>query len=409
MKKSVSCFISQNQIKALTGESDFPNILEKEIFEQQMQEIFFLQGRIPNYERLMGNFPMYLEKHIEVIKRLFHNDLNISGVWRYYIAYMAAAAHKCEYLMKLLEYLCKQQHQDWFENSSDVPEKLQSLYTVNVKLAHRPWEFTEVHVRTLLSHWTPNELVLALTILCQFHSLSGFIFGLGVTPEQDLSLSTFTEPQSPLIKQPKQKTDIVSLLKDYSENAEYDDYMSDSSEDIQYEEETEENYFSKAAGGYLSYVNYPMDSISRSFNASDFKFSDQAYYILEKMVPEVSESIWDRIRFAFVMTYEHVGDDGGVETGPLRRAIWNYVQRVYGLQYDDYRYKDINRFLKINMKKYIKKTACFPETVLRKDFESIELDLHNYEMIHVNLLICEARFEAQLVYMLHAVQRVLGL
>ena len=127
------------------------------------------------------------------------------------------------------------------------------------------------------------------------------------------------------------------------------------------------------------------------------------------MVPEASESIWNRTRTTFAMTYEHLGQDSGLETGPLRRAIWNYVQRVYGLQYDDYNYTDINKFLKINTKRYIKKTACFPETVTKQDYINIELDISHDEMIHLNLIICEARFEAQLVYMLHAIQRALDL
>ena len=69
----------------------------------------------------------------------------------------------------------------------------------------------------------------------------------------------------------------------------------------------------------------------------------------------------------------------------------------------------INKFLKINTKRYIKKTACFPETVTKQDFLNIELDITNDEMIHLNLMICEARFEAQLVYMLHAIQKALDL
>jgi sestrin len=282
-----------------------------------------------------------------------------------------------------------------------------SLGKANVKLAHRPWEFSEKDVKDLLIQWNSNELVLALTELCQFHCLSGFVFGVGVAPEPDLPLVNHKEPPSPIVKPTKSKTNIVAILKGQTDHSETEDYISDSSEDLHgYEEDI---YFSRIAGDSLCYINYPMDCISRPFNASEFRFADQAYFILEKMAPEFSESIWNRIRTALAMTYDYVGQDSGVETGPLRRAIWNYVQRVYGLQYDDYNYTDINRFLKINTKKYIKKIACFPETVTKQDWVNIEIDLTYDEMIHLNLIICEARFEAQLVYMLHAVQRALDL
>ena len=395
---AISQFLPHDHIKHLINENRFPSQAEKDLFTQLMQEIFLLAGRIPKHERIMGTFPYYLEKHSQVVKILFEGDLSIPYVWRYYIAYMAAATHKCEYLMKLEKFYCELFHKSWI--SADIPEKIQMLGNANVKLAHRPWEFSDKDLKELLTHWNLNELILALTLMCQFHCLSGFIFGVGISECSDFPSSTYKEPANQSAK--PNKTNLTAMLKNYSESTEYEDYLSDSSEDLHGEDE--DISYSRIAGGHLTYINYPMDFIARSFNASDFKFSDQAIYILEKLVPEISDSVWNRIRMAFAMTYDTIGQDFGVETAPLRRAIWNYVQRVYGLQYDDYNYTDINRFLKINTKKFIKKVACMPETVSKTDYLNIELDLSNDDMIHLNLLICEARFEAQLVYMLHALQ-----
>jgi hypothetical protein len=399
----VSHFIPEAAVKALPSESRFPDRTEQEVYERVMKELFLSIGRVPNHERIMGSYPLYLEKHFEVVKSIFLNESSISSVWRYYIAYMAAAAHKCEYLMRLTQALCCRFNQDWLPDPRDLPEKLNILRKVNSKLAHRPWEFSEKDIKELAKHWNPNELILALTILCQFHCLSGFVFGLGIAPEFDLPIHCDKEQIIPEIKTEKPKINIVAVLNNYEEIKEEEEYMSDMSEDVYGEEE--DFYYSEIAGDFIGYVNYPMDTIVRPFNASDFRFADQAYYIMEKIIPDVAECIWSRIMTTFAMTYEYVGQDTGVNTGPLRRAIWNYVQRVYGLQYDDYNYTDINRFLKINTKKYIKKTACFPEMVQKQDYVNIELDLTHDEMVHLNLLICEARFEAQLVYMLHAVQR----
>lgn len=347
----------------------------------------------------MGQFPFYLEKHFEVIRIVFGSDLSIPYEWRYYIAYMAAATHKCEYLMELEKFYCELLLGSWVE---EVPDKVLKLGTANVKLAHRPWEFTEKDVKELMLSWNLNELILALSIMCQFHCLSGLVFGLGV---DDSSRFERSDVKDCIIIEPRPKTDVAVMLRDHLESDEIEGYLSDSSEDLH--GEGEDTYYSRIAGGYLSYINYPMDTINRSFNASDFKFADQGYYILEKLIPEVSESIWNRIRMAYAMTYDSVGQTSGIDTAPLRRALWNYVQRVYGLQYDDYNYTEINKFLKINTKKYIKKVACFPETVSESDYLNIELDLSNNDMIHLNLIICEARFEAQLVHMLYAVQRAI--
>lgn len=406
MSNLVSHFIPQEHIKKLKGETRFPNNTEQEIYERVTENIQQTTGRISNHERIMGHFPLYLEKHSEVIQKLFFNDLSISYLWRYYIAYMAAATHRCEYLMRLQENFCKTIEGDWFEDLDEVPDKLRALGKANVKLAHRPWEFSEKDIRELLTQWNPNELVLALTEMCQFHCLSGFVFGVGVAPESDISLFYNKEPIADVIKITKSKTNIANVLRGNADGPDIEEYVSDSSEDIDgYDEDI---YFSKIAGDYLCYINYSMDNISRPFNGSEFRLTDQAYFVLEKMAPEVSESIWDRIRTATAMTYDYIGQDSGVKTGPLRRAIWNYVQRVYGLQYDDYDYTDINKFLKINTKKYIKKIACFPETITKQDWENIEIELTYDEMIHLNILICESRFEAELLYMLYAVGSVYG-
>jgi hypothetical protein len=44
-----------------------------------------------------------------------------------------------------------------------------------------------------------------------------------------------------------------------------------------------------------------------------------------------------------------------VDTGPFRRAVWQYVQRIKGILHDDYNYQDINRYLNKFNKAFIKK------------------------------------------------------
>ena len=80
LKHSVSTFIPVDQIKSLIGDTRFPNISEQELFEKLMRDIFVREGRIPNHEHLMGHYPLYLEKHIEVMKIVFDYDLSISSV-----------------------------------------------------------------------------------------------------------------------------------------------------------------------------------------------------------------------------------------------------------------------------------------------------------------------------------------
>lgn len=162
---------------------------------------------------------------------------------------------------------------------------------------------------------------MALTILSVFHSLSGFVFGVGVSPEYDIHpFSSRKLSSTECAEKINQKIRIADLLRNYEEPeaestqiiAEIDEYESDSDE---------EDKYSHIAGGHLPYINYDISNFLRPVNPSDFTFSDHGYYILEKFLPEIAEKIGVVIRFTYGMTYCYIGSERDISTGPLRRAI----------------------------------------------------------------------------------------
>lgn len=95
----------------------------------------------------------------------------------------------------------------------------------------------------------------------------------------------------------------------------------------------------------------------------------------------------------------------GVDTLPLRRAIWHYVQRVKGIFHDDYNYGEVNVFLNRATKSYIKKISCYPETISMNDFKNLGFKLRPDEKVHVALLAAESSKQSELLYGLKAVMR----
>jgi sestrin len=57
------------------------------------------------------------------------------------------------------------------------------------------------------------------------------------------------------------------------------------------------------------------------------------------------------------------------------------------------------------IKQFVKKVACFPDRIIRNDFENIGVDLRPEEKCHVALLAAEARKQAELLYGLHVVMQ----
>lgn len=74
-------------------------------------------------------------------------------------------------------------------------------------------------------------------------------------------------------------------------------------------------------------------------------------------------------------------------------------------RYDDYDYGEINQLLDRSFKVYIKTVVCTPEKVTKRMYESFWRQFKHSEKVHVNLLLIEARMQAELLYALRAITR----
>ena len=66
-----------------------------------------------------------------------------------------------------------------------------------------------------------------------------------------------------------------------------------------------------------------------------------------------------------------MGRRANVDTSMFRRAIWNYIQCMYGIRHDDYDYREVNELLERNLKTYIKTLCCFPHRASKCNFSDI--------------------------------------
>jgi len=105
----------------------------------------------------------------------------------------------------------------------------------------------------------------------------------------------------------------------------------------------------------------------------------------------------------FILCFFRFNEKENVNTFPFRQAVWQYVQRVKGIFYDDYNYQEVNIFLNRSTKNYIKKIICYPQLVTRSDFNNIGIQLRPDEKVHVALLAVESSKQSELLYGLHAV------
>ena len=332
-------------------------------------------GRVPHYEILLSGYPNYLRLHNELLTAIFTHEGALTGKVKYYLACMAAAAHQCEYLMSLEKELCclSGGNSEWFDvRNQSIPEKLKAIRCVNTKLAHRPWELSVQDLRTVLRKWTIGELVEAIVILCVFHSLSSLTLGLGVTPEYDLPSPRQQKISIQTARDNIDKPEILALL----------------NQEMPVQEEEDDDFFEQMSGGSLHYSDYS-GSGTRLYPA-DFNWRDHGYALLERLLPALAPALSAAMDCA---SHAAMSSCSG-------RAMWIYTQRLYGLEYDDYNYRDINTELTKSTKTFLKKVACTPHLVSNEDWN--EASLSTEEKIKLVLFVCEARREGELLYALHS-------
>jgi len=103
------------------------------------------------------------------------------------------------------------------------------------------------------------------------------------------------------------------------------------------------------------------------------------------------------------LTLPRCGEQKNIDTHYFREAIWYYIHSIKGIRHDDYSYRKVNQVLDIAFKSYIRMVACFPEKTTFFDFNNSMSGFRYSEKVHINVLVMEARLQAELIYALRAI------
>eukprot|EP01136_Pigoraptor_vietnamica_P034938 Opistho-1_new@99481 len=435
-------------------------------------ETFLHDGRVSHMIRIMAYHPSFLGDFLETHHFVMRGDGPIPLDWRNYIAIMAASRHKCKYLMSVQENAFRANGGDpqWLLSVANAPAKLQNLIELNALLAHRPWMITKEHLQKLLrgkDSWSLSELVQAIVLLVQFHSLAGFVFGCGVTPELDMeggysigdeSREQLNDTQDNISEAGDTWTaEIAAKLKNDREN---DDVTEEENrrnfESIETEpslqfgtgssscseffrfnsvgsgstqatpggsgystptQQQQQQALSLAAqaqttAGSLAMATLDVSGIGHvDINVSkdpvlrdqDYSWADHGFSLVNRFYPDVGQLLDTEFRGTLDLTYHSIGDVSNIDTSKYRQAVWYYILRIKGIQHDDYNYKLVNDFLARPLKRFIKMATCYPDGITDNDYATFAKGLKHSERVHVILLAIEARKQAELAWALKAV------
>ncbi|GAB1605071.1 sestrin-1-like isoform X2 [Argonauta hians] len=424
---------------------------------------FITNNRFDYITRLMAYHTKYLECFVKTQNHLMRADGPLPFAYRHYIAIMAAGRHKCSYLIQLQssEFLLQSGNADWLKGLDYIPQKLRDLYEINKLLAHRPWLINKSHIEKLTkgpNNWSVSEVTQALIILSHFHALSGFIYGCGVSCEIEAAAAEQgAHPYHHAVLKHNYEDSCANGCQSEDDAEEEEDEEEEEQEDDNcydcfdggveallermkklsetQEEATEEEMlkgFEKvespnlelssstknltaSKANILRYIyepDYTYQDFKRvnyqeiaTFRAQDYSWEDHGFSLANRLYPDIGSLLDEKFRVAYNLTYNTMGNNKGVDTTAFRRAIWNYIHFMYGIRHDDYNYNEVTDLLERDLKTYVKTVTCYPEQVTYQDYKNVLKGFQHSEKVHVNLMMLEARLQAELLYSLRAVMR----
>ncbi|KAM6459516.1 sestrin-1 isoform 3-T3 [Liasis olivaceus] len=451
LKKSEAMALDKDSASPLTAEGLLPSASSASGgLNKMLARLLMLSKRCPF--RDMREKTEVILKHVQELGIRIPRPLG-QGPSRFIPEMEAAARHQCSYLVNLHVNYFLQVGGDpkWLNGLENAPQKLQNLGDLNKILAHRPWLITKEHIEQLLKteehSWSLAELVHAVVLLTHYHSLASFTFGCGINPEIhcdgghtfrlpsvdgycicDITNGNHDEykmhtPDTD-ITTPEPSCEVEALMEKMKQIQECRDDVEASQEEkaTRFEKEKRESmlvgcsedeesaptrdvsrHFEDTSYGYKDFSRHGMHV--PTFRVQDYSWEDHGYSLVNRLYPDVGQLIDEKFQIAYNLTYNTMAMHKDVDTSMLRRAIWNYIHCMFGIRYDDYDYGEINQLLDRSFKIYIKTVVCAPERTTNRMYDSFWRQFKHSEKVHVNLLLIEARMQAELLYALRAITR----
>ncbi|XP_071395536.1 sestrin-3 isoform X3 [Centroberyx affinis] len=423
---------------------------EKERVSLLFMKALVSRGSVDAVSQQMASHPQYLESFLRTQHYILHMDGPLPLPYRHYIAIMAAARHRCSYLVSLhsAQFLRVGGDPLWLQGLEAAPPRLRLLDHINKVLAHQPWLTACSHIQTLLKTgeqcWSLAELVQAVVLLAHCHSLCSFVFGSGTDADSvplpkspngtpptfcpfdaaNVPLSLATPSEHITRRRSLDSSCDMACLKERIQKSQEERekrgerlLQSQTLQQTDMEEEEEIIYFADPSR-FITDPDFCYQEFARREEdhfqvfrvqdglvvlslidvvliLQDYSWEDHGFSLVNRLYSDIGHLLDDRFRSVTTLPSSHSAD--------LKRAIWNYIHCVLGIRYDDYDYGEVNQLLERDLKLYIKAVACFPDVTKTPVCLLPWAPLKPSERIHVNLLVMEARLQAELLYALRAI------
>ncbi|RXM92717.1 Sestrin-3 [Acipenser ruthenus] len=341
----------------------------------------------------------------------------------------------------------------WLQGLDSAPQRLRNLHEINKVLAHRPWLVAREHIEIGEQCWSMAELVQAVVLLAHCHALASFVFGVGIEQDPPVpgtpgnpNLGSYCFCDTANGNAACTPENLRSHRRRSLDSSCEAGALRDRMQRLQGEKERRGERKITAQGDqeevsvsltqslqtvlvvfaplsavpsrppdleekpprptdlscFLSDPEFRYQEFTRrnEDHFQDYSWEDHGFSLVNRLYSDIGHLLDERFRTVTSLQNGLLGEGQGSD---LKRAVWNYIHCMFGISYDDYDYGEVNHLLERSLKLYIKTVTCHPEKTKSQLLHCCWKQLKQAEKVHVNLLIMEARMQAELLYALRAI------
>ncbi|CDI96920.1 sestrin 1 [Echinococcus multilocularis] len=357
----------------------------------------------------------------------------------------------------------------WLGSLSQAPSRWFQLKHLNHNLAHSPWKITADDIYQLTrgdeavgrgEKLSLSELMHAVAIVTHVHALACFVFGAAVRPELEhtcpspyqpcvyttATTAAVADPASALpLVGPGDKTFILMNEQHYKDcqakasdhlvkllQSEPDEWDGHGDEEVvaeifqSYAKSTAELNLAAVCEKVVAsdsftleehpvvtkFLPFPgssfVDYFGPPFLLSEFSWMEEGCPLVDHLASSLGSLLDETFQNAFELTYNTLNEYTDVNTSSLRHTLWFFVQSVFGACHEDLRYEHVLKLLSLEQRCFLKVCATRPSDLIAyrpTTGRGIFAALSAPEVIHVMILIMEARKQACLSYALRAISQ----
>jgi hypothetical protein len=384
------------------------------------------------YEPYFLIFPEYYKVFDDLINNIIYKDNEGSFPLQYKLFYglMASSTIGCENLLDDFKRIIlvlggdKALIEEGLKCKS-IPENIKGMATINNILAHKPWVldwrhfacfkkglsvffFQSAIILTTIQRFA--SIISGLNLIIHNDNFKGDIKDKNVKEEkikeekikEENKIKEEKEEDKKEEKKKKRKLKseiaeeqiqkvITSVKKNYTE-------INNGNEDEKININNRKEIFLKYMSDLIfSYTDFN-PHVEKFLDTEDFNWETNAKYFFSDYAGKEMDYLKKDFKTLETLNSESIGNDIKINIFKLRDAIEKYVTLIFGINDEKYNYHNTNLTMSVELKRLIKKLACYPELIQERELASCLEILNKKELVYLILIVTSIKQKISLTF-----------